>query len=86
MESEVFLAGHWKNFDELEESLSINELNALVKALREKEERSMKFHAAINGVDLEEKEPEDVAVLKSSSIASKEGFGVGEGLGFMSQE
>jgi hypothetical protein len=46
----------------------------------------MKFHAAINGVDLEDKEPEDVAVLKSSNVSSREGFGVGEGLGFMSQE
>jgi len=48
----------------------------------------MKFFAAINGVDLEEgnKEPEDVAALRNANIASKEGFGVGEGLGFMSME
>lgn len=60
----------------------------MVKAIREKEERQMKFFAAINGVDLEEgnKEPEDVAALRNANIASKEGFGVGEGLGFMSME
>jgi hypothetical protein len=81
----VFLAGHWKNFDELESSLSINELNALVKALRDKEYREMKFHAAMNGVDLDEgdKDSGDINELKNSRIAKDEGFGVGEGLGFM---
>jgi hypothetical protein len=42
----------------------------------------------LNGIDLEEqsKEPEDVSALMNSRTASNEGFGVGEGLGFMSQE
>ena len=47
----------------------------------------MTFHAAINGVDLdEEQEPEDVSMLQNSRVAANEGFGVGEGLGFMSME
>jgi len=48
----------------------------------------MKFQAAMAGVDLEEgsKEPEDVTKLQNAYTASKEGFGVGEGLGFMSLE
>lgn len=85
MESEVFLLGHWKNFDELESNLSIDELNAILEASRSKEEREMKFTAAMNGVDLEEsgKESEDVATLQNPNLAEKEGFGVGEGLGFM---
>lgn len=84
MESEVFLLGHWKNFDELESNLSIDELNAILEASRGKEEREMKFTAAMNGVDLEEsnKEPEDIAQLQNPNVAEKEGFGVGEGLGF----
>jgi hypothetical protein len=82
------LLGHWKNFDELEESLSINELDAILNSMREKEHREMKFMASLQGVDLDEaaKEPEDVTALKNARIASDEGFGVGEGLGFMSQE
>jgi hypothetical protein len=50
--------------------------------------REMKFHAAMNGVDLDEalQEPEDVTALQNSRIASNEGFGIGEGLGFMSME
>ena len=84
MESEVFLLGHWKNFDELESNLSIDELNAVLEASRGKEEREMKFMAAMNGVDLEEssKESEDVTTLQNPNLAAKEGFGAGEGLGF----
>ena len=45
----------------------------------------MKFFAAINGVDLDEKqeEPKDILDLKNSRIAQQEGFGIGEGLGFL---
>jgi len=48
----------------------------------------MKFQAAMAGVDLDEKpeEPEDVMKLQNANLASREGFGVGEGLGFMSLE
>lgn len=86
MESEVFLLGHWKNFDELESSLSVEELSAILDASREKEKRGNKFLAAINGVDLEEeesKEVEDISRLRNSRVANEEGFGVGEGLGFL---
>jgi hypothetical protein len=79
------LLGHWKNFDELESSLSIDELNALLKASRDKEEREMKFFAAINGVELDENQetPQDVTALQNPMTSQKEGFGVGEGLGFL---
>ena len=88
MESEVFLLGHWKNFDELESSLSIDELIAAVEASRKKEDRHRTFLAAINGVDLEEANAEasDISDLQNSSIAKKEGFGKDEGLGFMQME
>jgi hypothetical protein len=58
---------------------------AIVEAIRKKDNNDKKFLAAINGVDLDEeaKEPEDVAALKNAKVASDEGFGVGEGLGFM---
>jgi hypothetical protein len=81
------LLGHWKNFDELESSLSIDELNAILNASREKQERDMKFQAAINGIDVDgekqEEVPQDISVLQNSRLASQEGFGVGEGLGFL---
>lgn len=86
MESEVFLLGHWKNFDELESSLSVDELSAILDASREREKRGNKFLAAINGVDLEaeeNKEPQDISALKNARTAADEGFGLGEGLGFI---
>lgn len=45
----------------------------------------MEFHAAMQGVDLNEKkeEPTDILDLKNSHTASQEGFGIGEGLGFL---
>jgi len=85
LESEAFLAGHWKNFDELESNLSIEELNAVVDAIRKKDYEEKKFLAALQGVDLEEqsKKPEDVVDLNDSRLSKKEGFGINEGLGFL---
>lgn len=80
------MLGHWKNFDELESNLSIDELMATLKASREKEQRERKFFAAINGVDLEDSQdenPNDVLDLKNKFTAKESGFGIDEGLGFM---
>lgn len=53
LEAEVFLLGQWKNFDDLEESLSLPELNAIVGAKREQQYEQNKFAAALKGVDLD---------------------------------
>lgn len=60
----------------------------MLDASRKKDYDDKKFAASIQGVDLEEsvKEIEDVSVLNSQNAASREGFGPGEGLGFMTQE
>ena len=85
MESEAFLSGHWKNFDELESNLSIEELNAVVDAIRKKDYEDKKFLAALQGVDLDEQNrgPEDVSDLKNARLSKEEGFGIDEGLGFL---
>ena len=80
---EVFLLGHWKNYDDLENELSIDELLATLKAVRDKEHRNNKFLAAMQGIDLEE-EKEDITTLKGIH-ANKEGFGIGMGLGYVSE-
>lgn len=77
------MLGHWKNYDELESELSIDELLATLKAIREKENRHNKFLAAIQGVDLDE-EKEDITTLKGIH-ANKEGFGIGLGLGYIAE-
>jgi hypothetical protein len=53
LESEVFLLGIWKDYDELESSLSMPELSLTLTAKREQEYNEKKFHAAIQGIDLD---------------------------------
>lgn len=54
MLGEVFLLGHWKDYEELESSLSMPELIATLKAMYESERRRQKFMAALQGVNLDE--------------------------------
>lgn len=53
LESEVFLLGIWKDFRELEESLSMPELLSILSFKRELDYEEKKFLAAIQGVDLD---------------------------------
>jgi hypothetical protein len=53
IESEVFLLGIWKDYKELEESLSMPELMATLSSRRELDYQEKKFLAAIQGVDLD---------------------------------
>lgn len=55
MIGEVFLLGHWKDYEELESSLSMPELAATLKAMYETERRRQKFMAALQGIDIDEK-------------------------------
>ena len=49
----MFLLGHWKDYEELEESISMPELTATLKAMYKVEGRKNKFLAAMQGVDLD---------------------------------
>lgn len=53
LESEVFLLGIWKDYQELEKSMSMPELLATLEISRELDYSEKKFLAAIQGVDLE---------------------------------
>jgi hypothetical protein len=53
IEAEVFLLGIWKDYRELEESLSMPELMATLSSRRELDYEEKKFLAAIQGVDLD---------------------------------
>jgi hypothetical protein len=53
LESEVFLLGIWKDYHELELSLSMPELMATLEVIRELDYAEKKFMAAIQGVDLD---------------------------------
>jgi hypothetical protein len=67
----------------------MEELVATLEAIREKEARQQKFMAAIQGIDLdgnqeEIQETNDIVDL-SGWKADKEGFGIGQGLGYVVQ-
>jgi hypothetical protein len=59
LESEVFLLGIWKDYKELEESLSLSEIMAIISSKRELDYQEKKFFAAIQGVDLEDSSGSD---------------------------
>jgi hypothetical protein len=53
LEAEVFLAiGAWKNFEDLEESLTLPELDLLLQTIRNDKKETNVFLAAIQGIDL----------------------------------
>jgi hypothetical protein len=53
LESEVFLLGIWKDYNELELSLSMPELIATLESKRDLDYQEKKFLAAIQGVDID---------------------------------
>ena len=53
LESEVFLLGIWKDYDELERSLSMPELIVTLGSKRDLDYDDKKFLAALQGVDLD---------------------------------
>lgn len=53
LESEVFLLGIWKDYEELETSMSMPEIIATLKIKRDLDYSQKKFLAAMQGVDLD---------------------------------
>lgn len=53
LESELFLLGIWKDYEDLEASLSMPEIVATLNAKREADYSEKKFLAAIQGIDLD---------------------------------
>lgn len=48
------LLGIWKNIEDLENSINIDELHMILKAARDREERQNRFAAALKGINLDE--------------------------------
>lgn len=53
LQAEVFLLGIWKDFEELESSISMPELIAILNIKRDLDYEEKRFFAGIQGVDLE---------------------------------
>jgi hypothetical protein len=82
LESEVFVLGIWKNFEELESSISMSELMVILESTRELDYSEKKFLAAMQGVDLDEqtgKGQEDPwEAMKARVAAQVSGIGNGD--------
>lgn len=74
------MLGNWKNYEELEDQLSIEELMATLGAQRKLRHEEQKFLAMIQGIDVSDDEPSDIVDLTGAK-AVQEGFGIGLGLG-----
>ena len=53
------LLGIWKNIEELENNVTLEELNAIVNKSREQKHQQNKFLAAMKGIDLDQSENQE---------------------------
>jgi hypothetical protein len=58
LEGEIFLLGHWRNYEDLEENLSMPEIIQTFKAMQKTESEKRKFLASIQGIELNDEEQE----------------------------
>lgn len=78
--------GNWKNYDELEDQLSVDELLATLNAQRKLRYEEQKFLAMIQGIDISDNDTtSDITDLKGAQ-AVQQGFGIGVGLGHATME
>jgi hypothetical protein len=60
MEAEAFTSlGIWKTWEEMEESLTLEELRWMLNSIREKEDKQYRFQAAIAGAEIGDREEPD---------------------------
>jgi hypothetical protein len=81
LESEAFLLGIWKNYDELESSICLAELMSILEQKREMDYQDKKFTASLKGINLDEasgKQEEDPWEAMKARVAAKTS-GVGNG-------
>jgi len=80
LESEAFLLGIWKNYDELESSICLAELMAMLEQKREMDYQDKKFTASLKGIDLDDAsgQKEDPWEAMKARVAAK-ASGIGDG-------
>lgn len=71
LETEVFLLGIWKNFDDLETALSIEELMQILSITRELGYEEKKFMAALQGINLDEAQEEERGQKEWENLKAK---------------
>lgn len=71
LESEAFLLGIWKDYEELESSLSMPELIETISAKRESDYNDKKFMAAIQGIDIDKENKSNAWEEMKARVFSK---------------
>lgn len=71
LEAEAFLLGIWKDYEELETSLSMPELIETLKAKRESEYEERKFLAAIQGIDIDKNNKDNAWEKMKAKVFSR---------------
>lgn len=72
------MLGQWKNFEEIEESLSLDELSAILDAARKQEHNRQKFAAGLKGINLDEKRGDELTFEDIKRRAEAKNRGVSE--------
>jgi hypothetical protein len=60
LEAELMLLGIWKNIQELEDNVTLEEMQIILDAAREKDYQHQKFLAALKGINLDEQSGADI--------------------------
>lgn len=83
------MLGIWKSYEELEDVLSLPELEATVAGIFDREYRHQRFAASLKGIDLEKQagkksdQDEDKTITELSPIETQgDPLGIGNGLGY----
>ena len=64
------LLGIWKNVEDLEKHINIDELRVILDAAREREHRNQRFMAAIQGIDID-KDKKDAAKERFEAVEQR---------------
>lgn len=69
------MPGAYKNYDDLEDSLSREEVFKLIEAIRENRYEEMKFQAALKGIDLDKQgQDSDFERVRKEAMAKVAGM------------
>lgn len=75
----VLCPGAWKNFEELEDNLTLAELDQILSSARQVQREQNKFIAALKGIDLDKNEgTQEDAFLKVKMRAEAKARGIDE--------
>lgn len=80
------MPGAYKNFDDLEESLSLPELEVILKATRDRRHEEQRFQASLVGIEIEDNSSSDENGYAEVERRAQERIAAGSGIDLESVE